>query len=71
MVVDREREILAFTPKEYWTLDAHLAQAERRRRRRVQARGCAARPAAQLRESTARGGRARQQPQLRASRLTP
>ena len=28
MVVDREREILAFDPKEYWSLDALLAQAD-------------------------------------------
>jgi DNA topoisomerase-1 len=28
MVVDREREILDFTAKEYWTVDALLAQAE-------------------------------------------
>src|SRR6185436_17607920 len=28
MVVDREREIQAFDPKEYWTLDALLAKAE-------------------------------------------
>jgi DNA topoisomerase-1 len=28
MVVDREREILGFTAKEYWTVDALLAQAQ-------------------------------------------
>ncbi len=28
MVVDREREVLAFVPKEYWTLDATLATAD-------------------------------------------
>ena len=27
MVVDREREILDFTPKEYWSIDADLAKA--------------------------------------------
>ena len=33
MVVDREREILAFVPVEYWTLEAELARRQAARRR--------------------------------------
>ena len=28
LVVEREREIQGFTPREYWTIDAHLAKAQ-------------------------------------------
>ena len=36
LVVDREREIEAFVPKEYWTIDAHLQKTERSKSERVQ-----------------------------------
>ena len=38
LVVDRERDVLAFVPKEYWTVEASLAkQAKEEERRRIKA----------------------------------
>ncbi len=36
LVVDREREVEAFVPKEYWTIDAHLQKSEKSKAERIQ-----------------------------------
>ena len=62
MVVDREREIQAFVPQEYWTIDTQLAKQAGRRRARRSPRAWPACPARRRPRSAAASRRRRSPP---------
>ena len=71
MVVDRERQILDFIPKEYWTIDTELGEGRRSRTQPRSRLGCAASRASATTRSTATEVAQRSQRRARSSRTTP